>query len=254
MTDPQRLVDTSRLLAGRVALVTGAARGIGLAIATRFAAQGATVCLTDLDEPAVTAAAAELGPDHLGVVCDVADEDDVVGTFAAVVRDLGRLDVVVNNAGITRDGMLHRMPVEDFRTVVDVHLQGTWLCSREAVRHMRGATGGAIVNLSSVSGKVGNLGQSNYAAAKAGIVGLTKSTAREGARHGIRANAIQPGLIRTAMTEAMTEQVWEDKLASIPLGRAGEPAEVADVALFLASDLSSYVTGAVVEVGGGRHM
>ena len=119
---------------------------------------------------------------------------------------------------------------------------------------MRGADGGAIVNLSSVSGKVGNLGQSNYAAAKAGIVGLTKSTAREGARHGIRANAIQPGLIRTAMTEAMTADVWEDKLASIPLGRAGEPSEVADVALFLASDLSSYVTGAVVEVGGGRHM
>lgn len=254
MTDADLSTDPTRLLAGRVAVVTGAARGIGHAIATRFAQQGATVCLTDVDEAAVTAAAADLGSAHVGLVCDVADEAHVVRTFEAVVRDHGRLDVVVNNAGITRDGMLHRMELDDFRTVVDVHLQGTWLCSREAVRHMRGADGGAIVNLSSVSGKVGNLGQSNYAAAKAGIVGLTKSTAREGARHGIRANAIQPGLIRTAMTEAMTADVWEDKLASIPLGRAGEPSEVADVALFLASDLSSYVTGAVVEVGGGRHM
>lgn len=254
MTDTPRPVDPSRLLAGRVAVVTGAARGIGHAIAVRFAEQGATVCLTDLDEAAVQAAANALGPGHVGIRCDVADEADVVAAFASARADLGSIDVVVNNAGITRDGMLHRMELDDFRAVIDVHLQGTWLCSREAVRHMRGADGGTIVNLSSVSGKVGNLGQSNYAAAKAGIVGLTKSTAREGARHGIRANAIQPGLIRTAMTTAMPDDVWDDKLESIPLGRAGEPAEVADVALFLASDLSSYVTGAVIEVGGGRHM
>jgi 3-oxoacyl-[acyl-carrier protein] reductase len=243
------------LLSDRVAIVTGGARGIGRAIGERFLAEGATVVLADLDGAAVAATAAELGELASGQACDVVDETAVGALVDGVVERHGRLDVLVNNAGITRDGMMHRMSLEDFRTVVDVHLQGTWLCSRAALAHMRSRDGGgAIVNLSSISGKIGNLGQTNYAAAKAGIVGMTKAAAREGARFDIRVNAIQPGLIRTDMTAAMPSGVFEDKVAGIPLGRPGEPSEVADVALFLASDLSSYVTGAVVEVTGGRHM
>jgi 3-oxoacyl-[acyl-carrier protein] reductase len=189
------------------------------------------------------------------VPCNVAEEASVEALVDGVVDRQGRLDVLVNNAGITRDGMMHKLSLEDFRAVVDVHLQGTWLCSRAALTHMRSRDGGgAIVNMSSISGKVGNLGQSNYAAAKAGIVGMTKATAREGARFGIRANAIQPGLINTAMTQAMPEDVFAQKAADIPLGRAGEPSEIADAALFLASDMASYVTGVTLEVAGGRHM
>ena len=243
------------LLQDRVAVVTGAAQGIGRAIATRFRDEGATVVLADLDGDAAEQAAAELGERASGVACNVVDEDDVARAVDTVVDRHGRLDVLVNNAGITRDAMMHRMELDHFRQVVDVHLQGTWLCSRAALTHMRSRDGGgAIVNLSSISGKVGNLGQSNYAAAKAGIVGMTKTTAREGARYGIRANAIQPGLIRTAMTEAMPDDAYRAAEEGIPLGRAGEPREVADVALFLVSPMASYVTGVVVEVAGGRHM
>lgn len=243
------------LLEDTVAVVTGAAQGIGRAIAGRLHAEGATVVIADLDGEAARTAAADLGERATGVPVDVADEASVEALVDGVVSEHGRLDVLVNNAGITRDSMMHRMSLADFRQVVDVHLQGTWLCSRAALTHMRARDGGgAIVNLSSISGKIGNLGQTNYAAAKAGIVGMTKATAREGARFGVRANAIQPGLVRTAMTAAMPEDAWQQKLADIPLGRAGEPDEVADVALFLASPMSSYVTGAVIEVTGGRHM
>ncbi|MFP5307954.1 MAG: 3-oxoacyl-ACP reductase FabG [Actinomycetes bacterium] len=247
------------LLEDRTAIVTGAARGIGRAIAARLLAEGATVVVADLDGAAAAATATDLVEQHggraEGVACDVVDEDAVAALVDGTVARHGDLHVVVNNAGITRDGMLHRMSLADFRAVVDVHLQGTWLVSRAALTHMRAREGGgAIVNLSSISGKLGNLGQTNYAAAKAGIVALTKATAREGARFGIRANAVQPGLIRTDMTAAMPADVFAEKEADIPLGRAGEPEEVADVVLFLASPMSSYVTGATVEVTGGRGM
>lgn len=244
------------LLDDRVAIVTGAAHGIGRAIAERFADEGATVVSADIaaeaPAPPLTGSAAE---PHAWIPCDVTDEADVTHLFATTIERFGRLDVVVNNAGITRDAVAHRMTLEDFRAVIDVHLQGTWLMTRAALAHMRTRPGGgAIVNLSSISGKIGNLGQTNYSAAKAGVVGLTKAAAKEGARFGIRVNAIQPGLIRTAMTESMPEDVLADRLAAIPLGRLGEPEDVADVALFLGSGLSSYVTGAVVEVSGGRGM
>ena len=243
------------LLQDQVAVVTGAARGIGFAIAERFLAEGATVVVADLDGDAARSAADALGKGAEGVAVDVVDEASVEALVDGVVDAHGRLDVLVNNAGITRDGMMHKLSLDDFRAVMEVHLQGTWLCSRAALTHMRTRDGsGAIVNMSSISGKIGNLGQTNYAAAKAGIVGMTKATAREGARFGIRANAIQPGLINTAMTQAMPGEVFESKVADIPLGRAGEPAEVADVALFLASSMSSYVTGITIEVAGGRHM
>jgi 3-oxoacyl-[acyl-carrier protein] reductase len=244
------------LLADRIAIVTGAAQGLGLAIAGRYAEEGATVVLADVDGDAAERAAATL-PDVRGeaIGCDVSDEAAVQRLFDDTIARHGRVDVLVNNAGITRDGMAHRMSLDQFRQVIDVHLQGSWLGTRAALTHMRSREGGgAIVNLSSISGKVGNLGQTNYSAAKAGVVGLTKAAAKEGARFGIRVNAIQPGLIRTSMTDAMPRDVFEERVADIPLGRAGEPAEVADVALFLASELSSYVTGAVVEVTGGRGM
>ena len=243
------------LLTDTVAIVTGGAQGIGLSIAEKFHTNGATVVVADLDGDAARTAATGLGDKAIGLPCDVADEASVEALVDGVVDQFGRLDVLVNNAGITRDGMMHKLTLAEFRQVIDVHLQGTWLCSRAALTHMRSRDGGgAIVNMSSISGKVGNLGQTNYAAAKAGIVGMTKATAREGARFGIRANAIQPGLIRTAMTEAMPTEVFQEKAADIPLGRAGEPTEVADVALFLASPMASYVTGVTIEVAGGRHM
>jgi 3-oxoacyl-[acyl-carrier protein] reductase len=243
------------VLDGKIAIVTGGAQGIGYAIAERYLAHGATVVVADLDADAAEAAATRLGDRASGVACDVADEAAVEALFAGTIDRHGRVDVLVNNAGITRDGMVHRMSLDDFRQVIDVHLQGGWLGTRAALTHMRGRDGGgAIVNLSSLSGKIGNLGQTNYSAAKAGIVGLTKAAAKEGARFGIRVNAIQPGLIRTAMTDAMPPEVLAERVADIPLGRVGEPGDIADVALFLASDLSSYVTGTVVEVTGGRGM
>lgn len=243
------------LLKDRIVVVTGAARGIGLSIAEKFQANGATVVVADLDGDAARSAAISLGDGADGVPCNVAEEASVEAMVDSVVHRHGRLDVLVNNAGITRDGMMHKMSLADFRTVMDVHLQGTWLCSRAALSHMRSRDGGgAIVNMSSISGKIGNMGQTNYAAAKAGIVGMTKATAREGARFGVRANAIQPGLIDTAMTQSMPEEVFASKVADIPLGRAGQPTEVADAALFLASDMSSYITGITIEVAGGRHM
>ncbi len=242
------------LLEDKVALVTGAAQGLGLAIAERFTAEGATVVIADLDGDAAAEAAARLDG-ATSVRANVVDEDDVQAMVAHALGEHGRLDVLVNNAGITRDKSLGKMTLEMFRQVIDVHLQGTWLGSRAAFAAMREQeTGGAIVNMSSVSGKVGNFGQTNYSAAKAGIVGMTKALAKEGARFDIRVNAVMPGLIRSAMTEAMPQEAWDAKMTDIPLGRAGEPEEVAAAALFLASDLSSYSTGTVVEVTGGRHI
>ncbi|MGI9018235.1 MAG: 3-oxoacyl-ACP reductase FabG [Euzebya sp.] len=248
------------LLAGKVALVTGGAQGIGLAVAQRFAAEGARLVLADLDADAAAAAAQGLAGEATGCRADVVSDADVAAMIATAVDTFGRLDVLVNNAGITRDASIKNMTIQQFRQVIDVHLQGTWLGMKHALQVMKQqvsdgrATGAAIVNMSSISGKIGNFGQSNYAAAKAGIVGMTKSVAREGAKHAIRVNAIQPGLIDSAMTRAMPPDIFEAKEAEIPMQRAGTPDEVAGVALFLASDLSSYCTGITIEVAGGRHM
>jgi 3-oxoacyl-[acyl-carrier protein] reductase len=168
--------------------------------------------------------------------------------------NLGSLDVLVNNAGITRDATLRKMTLDDWQLVIDVHLKGTFLGTQAAAAVMRQQKCGAIVNISSISGKVGFVGQTNYSAAKAGIIGLTKAAAKELAPHGVRINAVQPGLIRTAMTEALRQDIWNQKVSEVPMGRAGEPEEVANAVLFLASDLASYITGAVLEVTGGRYM
>ncbi|CAM3607375.1 3-oxoacyl-ACP reductase FabG [Smaragdicoccus niigatensis] len=242
------------LLTGRTAIVTGAATGIGLSIAESFHAHGASVVLADRDVDAAQAAAESLGERAIGVECDVTHEASVQSLVDETLWRSGRLDIYVNNAGITRDASLRKMTPDDFDAVIAVHLRGTWLGVRAASAVMRDAGSGSIINMSSLSGKSGNPGQTNYSAAKAGIVGLTKAAAKELAHKGVRVNAIQPGLIRTAMTAAMPPEVFAEREAAIPMKRAGEPHEVAGVALFLASDLSSYMTGAVLEVGGGRLM
>ncbi len=243
------------LLAGKTAVITGGAQGIGLAIAQRFIAEGATVALGDMNAEQVEAAAKELGEDvALGVRCNVTVADDVAALLAAAVDRFGTLDIMVNNAGITRDASMRKMTEEQFDQVISVHLKGTWLGTKLAADIMREHGGGSIVNMSSISGKVGNFGQTNYSAAKAGIAAMSKAAAKEFATKGIRVNSIQPGLIRTAMTEAMPQAAWDSKMTEIPMGRAGEPDEIAKVAVFLASDLSSYMTGTILEVTGGRYM
>ena len=190
----------------------------------------------------------------LGVRCNVTVADDVAALLAAAIDRFGTLDIMVNNAGITRDASMRKMTEEQFDQVISVHLKGTWLGTKLAADIMREHGGGAIVNMSSISGKVGNFGQTNYSAAKAGIAAMSKAAAKEFATKGIRVNSIQPGLIRTAMTEAMPQAAWDSKMTEIPMGRAGEPDEIAKVAVFLASDLSSYMTGTILEVTGGRYM
>ena len=244
------------LLAGRIAVITGGAQGLGYAIAEQFIAEGARVLLGDLNIDDTRAAAQALGGSEVAraVACDVTSASEVDHLIAAAVEEFGSVDVMVNNAGITRDATLRKMTEQQFDDVISVHLKGTWNGTRSAATIMREQGSGAIINMSSISGKVGLVGQTNYSAAKAGIIGLTKAAAKELAHLGVRVNAIAPGLIRSAMTEAMPQRIWDAKLAEVPMGRAGEPSEVAAVALFLASDLSSYMTGTVLEVTGGRHI
>jgi 3-oxoacyl-[acyl-carrier protein] reductase len=245
------------LLEGRTAVITGGAQGLGLAIAQAFVAEGANVVLGDLNEEAVIEAAKSLdvGDRAIGMGCNVAELSQVDALVNKAVEVFGSLDVMVNNAGITRDATMRKMTEEQFDQVIAVHLRGTWNGLKSASAVMREQeTGGSIINVSSISGKVGMLGQTNYSAAKAGIVGMTKAAAKEVGFKNVRVNAIQPGFINTAMTAAMRQDVIDSKLAEIPMGRAGEPSEVASVVLFLASDMSSYMTGTVQEIAGGRHL
>jgi 3-oxoacyl-[acyl-carrier protein] reductase len=214
------------------------------------------VVLGDLDLDATESAVEKLGSREVAaaVRCDVTNAAELETLIAAAVDAFGGLDVMVNNACITRDATMRKMTEEQFDQVISVHLKGTWNGTRKTADVMRENKRGSIVNISSISGKVGLIGQTNYSAAKAGIVGLTKAAAEEVAHLGVRINAIQPGLIRSAMTEAMPQRIWDAKLAEVPMARAGEPDEVANVALLLASDLSSYMTGTVLGVAGGRYI
>ena len=244
------------MLEGKAAIITGGAGGLGRSMAETFLRAGASVLLSDLNDVALREVVGELH--SFGKVVhlagDVSVEADVQRTVDRCVAEFDTVDILVNNAGITRDATMRKMPLSDFQAVLNVHLVGAWLGTRTVAAVMREKQSGSIINMSSISGKIGNVGQTNYSAAKAGMVGLTKASAKELAHLGVRVNAIQPGLIRTAMTAGLRADLWERKVAAIPMGRAGEPREVADVALFLASDLSSYLTGAVLEVTGGRDM
>lgn len=244
------------LLDGRAAVVTGGAQGIGLAIAQVLVSEGARVVIGDINPDTAENAARSLGGSDVAIAapCDVTRLGDVEALVNTAIDSFGSIDIMVNNAGIARDATMRKMTEDDFDRVIDVHLKGCWNGTRAAVAAMRERGGGAIINVSSISAKVGFIGQTNYSAAKAGIVGLSKAAAKEVAHLGVRINVVQPGLIRTAMTEAMPERIWASKLAEIPMQRAGEPSEVASVVLFLASDLSSYMTGAVLEITGGRYM
>jgi len=244
------------LLDGKTAVVTGGAQGLGLATAQRLVSEGARVVIGDLNAEANAAAVAELGGDDIarGVVCDVTSYAQMETLTRVAVEAFGSFDVMVNNAGITRDATMRNMTEEQFDQVINVHLKGCWNGTKLAAGWMREHGGGSIVNVSSLSGKAGMVGQTNYSAAKAGIVGMTKAAAKEVAHLGVRVNAVQPGLIRSAMTEAMPQKAWDQKMAEIPMGRPGEPDEVAKVVLFYASDLSSYMTGTVAEITGGRLM
>lgn len=242
------------LLQNKTSVVTGGARGIGLATAQELAAHGSNIVLADLDAAALGRAAETLQTNVVTVVCDVTSPGDVDALVAAAVDSFGSLDVMVNNAGFTRDATMRKMTESDFDDVVSVHLKGAWLGTRAAADVMRRlGTAGSIINVSSISGKVGMPGQTNYSAAKAGIVGLTKAAAKELGFAGIRVNAIQPGIIRTDMVESLRPEILDQKLSEIPLARFGEPGEVASVVLFLASGMSSYMTGTVLEITGGRH-
>lgn len=242
------------LLDKKVALVTGAARGIGQAIAVRLAAEGADVALCDvqtdwLEETAGKVAA--LGRRAERFAADVSQPAQVQAAVDGAVAAFGRIDVLVNNAGITRDGYLVRMSEADWDAVLNVNLKGAFLFTKAVARQMMRQRSGAIVNIASIIGLIGNAGQCNYAASKAGLIALTKSTAKELASRNIRANAVAPGFIRTKMTEQLPEDLQKKMLEAIPLGRFGEPEDVANVVLFLASDASAYVTGQVVTVCGG---
>ncbi len=208
------------LLAGQTAVITGGAQGLGYAIAERFIAEGARVVLGDLNLDATKEAVETLGGADVAraVKCDVTAYADVDALVEAALAEFGRFDIMVNNAGITRDATLRKMTEEDFDQVISVHLKGTWNGLKKAASIMREQKRGAIVNMSSISGKVGMIGQTNYSAAKAGIVGMTKAASKELAHLGVRVNAIQPGLIRSAMTEAMPQRIWDSKVAEVPHG------------------------------------
>jgi 3-oxoacyl-[acyl-carrier protein] reductase len=244
-------------LSGKVALVTGSARGIGRSIAEAFSAEGAIVVVNDVGNDAgareTLAAITSSGGNGTVEMFDVSNAAEVEAGVKNILAGHGRIDVLVNNAGITRDNLLLRMSEEEFDAVIRVNLKGTYLLTKTVTRHMMKQRSGKVVNISSVVGMMGNAGQSNYAAAKAGIIGFTKATARELASRNITVNAIAPGFIQTAMTAALPEAVQKAFLAQIPLGRFAEPREVAELALFLASDASSYITGQVIGINGGMY-
>ncbi|MEW6050331.1 MAG: 3-oxoacyl-[acyl-carrier-protein] reductase [Candidatus Zixiibacteriota bacterium] len=239
---------------GKTALVTGSARGIGREIAEQFLRHGAQVVICDIDQASVDAALAQMGSSVFGVKADVTIAADVEAMFEQAMTRFGRVDIVVNNAGITRDTLMIRMDEKDWDLVLDINLKGAFLVSKAASRIMMKQRYGRIINISSVIGLVGNAGQANYAASKAGLIGLTKSAARELASRGITVNAVAPGFIETEMTKKLPEAARAALLQQVVVGRPGLPSDVAATVLFFASDEAAYVTGQVLAVDGGLAM
>ena len=251
-----------KLLEGKVALVTGAARGIGKALAVKFANEGADVAFTDLalnDDmmagiKATEAEIAALGVKCIGYAGNAADFAETEKVVAQIKADFGHIDILVNNAGITKDGLMLRMTEAQWDAVINVNLKSAFNFTHALIPIMMRQRGGSIINMASVVGVHGNAGQANYSASKAGMIALAKSVAQEMGPKGIRANAIAPGFIETAMTAALSDEIKADWMKKIALRRGGKPEDIADVATFLASDLSSYVTGQVIQVDGGMNM
>ncbi len=239
------------------ALITGGAQGIGKAIALGMAKEGANIGIADVNIENAENTALEVrtsGVKSIAVKLDVSRQDNVSNTFQTFVKELGALDILVNNAGITRDTVLLRMKEEDWDAVLNVNLKGSFLCSKEAVKIMAKQRSGKIISISSVVAFIGNPGQANYSSSKAALIGLTKTIAKEYASRGIRANAIAPGFIQTAMTDALTDEVKGEMKRAIPLGQFGTPEDVANIVIFLASNESDYITGQVIHVNGGMYM
>ena len=244
-------------LTGKVALVTGAAQGIGKAVALLLARNGADLVVSDINLEKAQETAKEIqavGREALAVKVDVANLEDVERMVQAILEQFHQIDILVNNAGITRDKLILRMNEEDWDVVLDVNLKGTFNCTKVVIRHMSKQKSGKIVNIASVVGEMGNAGQANYSASKAGVIGFTKTIAREFAQRGINVNAIAPGYIETPMTDALPEKVKEELKRMIPLERLGRPEDVAEAVLFLVSGASHYITGQVLNVNGGIYM
>jgi 3-oxoacyl-[acyl-carrier protein] reductase len=241
----------------RIAVITGASRGIGRSIALALAAKGAAIIAVDVDQAATDAIVAELkaaGGKALGVVGNVTVPADAERMINAAMEAFGRVDILVNNAGITRDGLLVRMKEEDWDAVLTVNLKGAFLCTRAASKVMTKQRYGRIINIASIVGQMGNAGQANYCASKAGLIGLTKSNARELAKRSITVNAVAPGFIATAMTDALSDKVRAELTAQIPLERLGSAEDIANAVVFLAGEASGYITGHVLSVNGGMYM
>ena len=238
-------------LTGKTAFVTGSTRGIGHAIARTLHAAGAKVAVVGRDQARAESVAAELGERAAGVACDVAQADQVEAAIAAAERALGPIDILVNNAGLTRDNILLRLTDADWNAVLDANLKGAFHTTRAVIKGMMKRRAGRIVNITSIVGLTGNKGQANYAASKAGLIGFTKSVAKEYASRGVLANCVAPGFIETDMTAALPDEARATLLQDIALGRLGRPEDVAGAVLFLASDLAGYITGQVLVVDGG---
>ncbi len=244
-------------LIGKVALVTGAAQGIGRDIALALATDGADVAICDVNLEAAQNTTAEIeskGKKSLALKANVAASADVTSMMEQVVEKFGRVDILVNNAGITRDGLILRMKDEDWDLVLSINLKGAFLCAKAALKYMTKQRSGTIINIASIVGAMGNAGQANYVASKAGLIGLTKTIAREYANRNITANAVAPGFIETAMTKALPENVRQELAKQIPVGKLGTPEDVANAVRFLASPWASYITGQVIHVNGGMYM
>ena len=244
-------------LQGKTALVTGAAQGIGRAIAVALAKAGADVAVSDVNGEKASETAKEIeamGVKAFPITGNVADSVSAAAMVDEAAARFGKLDILVNNAGITRDNLIMRMKEEEWDLVIDVNLKGSFNCAKAAIKHMSKARRGTIINIASIVGAMGNAGQANYVASKAGLIGLTKTIAREYASRNITANAVAPGFIDTAMTQALPEKVREELLKQVPLGRLGTPEDIAAAVKFLASDAAAYITGQVIHVNGGMYM